>query len=109
VLAIITVAWSVYYLFERKKEKASDANPDYIEVDGKGLRITTSKGEFWVAYSDVAEINHEEEKDDEEASVEITTKDFKSFEWKADGFASLAEFKEFSKILNANFLKSQVI
>ena len=102
VLAIVTIGWSVYYFFEKKKEKESNENPDYIEVDENGLRITTSKGEFLVAYSDVKKINHNEEKEDEEASVEITTKEFKSYEWQADGFASTDEFKEFSQILNTN-------
>ena len=102
VLAIVTIGWSVYYFLEKKKEKASRANPDYIEVDEKGLRITTPKGEFLVAYSDVEKINRNEEKDDDEASVEITTKESKSYKWEADGFASINEFKEFSQILNIN-------
>ena len=102
VTALITVGWGVYYFFERKKEKVSDKNPDYIEFDGEGFRISTSKGEFAVAYSDVTAIKHEAEKDDEYASVEITTKENKSFEWQEDGFASPAEFKEFSNILNTN-------
>jgi len=106
VLAIITVVWGVYYFFEMRKEKLSNANPDYIEVDETGLRITTSKGEFLVAYSDVEKIKHNEEKSDEEASVEITTKDFKSYEWQADGFSSPSEFKEFSQILDKNCNKN---
>lgn len=106
VLAIITVAWGVYYFLERKKEKASNENPDYIEIDEQGLCITTSKGEFLVAYSDVKKFKHNEEKHDEEASVEITTKEFKSYEWQADGFASPSEFNEFSQILNKNCNKN---
>jgi len=102
VMAIITIGWSAYYFLEKKKEKASSKNPDYIEIDEKGLRITTSKGEFLVAYSDVEEINHIKEKEDVEASVEIRTKESKRYEWQADGFASTDEFIEFSQILNTN-------
>lgn len=102
VLAIITVAWGAYYFLEKKKEKAANANPDSIEVDEKGLRITTPKGEFLVAYSDMETISYNEEKEDEEASIEITTKESKSYKWEADGFASINEFNEFVQIMNTN-------
>jgi hypothetical protein len=102
VLAVITVGWSVYYFLERRKEKASNANPDYIETDETGLHFTTSKGEFTVAYADVAELYHKEDEDDVSAIIYIKphTPDFKRYEWLKEGFASPLEFDEFEKILN---------
>ena len=104
VLAIITVGWGVCYFLEKKKENSSNKNPDYIEADETGLHFTTSKGEFTVAYADVAELYHKEDEDDVSAIINVkpNTPDSQQYEWMKEGFSSPSEFEEFEKILNAN-------
>jgi hypothetical protein len=102
ILAIIAVGFGVYYFLEKRKEIASNKNPDHIEAGETGLRFTTSKGECTVAYADVAELHHKEDEDDVSAIICIkpNTPDFQRYEWFKEGFASPAEFDEFEKILN---------
>ena len=77
---------------------------DYSEIYTNGnLKVTGNyidgkKNGLWVYYNKYGD----KEKDDEYVSMEITTKENRSFEQKEDGLASPAEFNEFSNILNTN-------
>jgi len=104
IAALIAVVFGVYYFLERRTEKASNANPYRIEAGETGIHFTNSKGEFTVAYSDVAELYHKEDDSSVSAIIYIKphTPDFKRYEWTKDGFATTSEFDEFENILNKN-------
>ena len=102
IVALITVGCGVYTFMEWKKEKASEANPRFIEADETGLRFSTSKGEFTVAYTDVGELWSKEEEGFASAIIYVKphSKECQRYEWVKDGFASAEEFDEFEEILN---------
>ena len=102
ITALIAIGFGVYYFLEKKKERASNANPHFIEASETGLRFTNSKGEFTVAYSDVKELYHKEDDDDVYAIICVKPhpSEYKRYEWEKDGFASAEEFDEFEEILN---------
>jgi hypothetical protein len=100
VAALIAIGFGIYYFLEMKKEKSSNANPNFIEATETGIHFSTSKGEITVSYSEVKELWHKE--DNDETLAIIYTEGKERYEWNKDGFDSATEFAEFEKILNEN-------
>jgi hypothetical protein len=98
IAAVIAAGFGAYYFSEKKKAKASKANPDRIETDETGIKFSSKKGEVVIAYADVTQLWHKEEDGDVLAIIYTASDD--RYEWAKDGFATGNEFDEFEEILN---------
>jgi len=97
VTALIAVVFGVFYFLEKKKEKASKANPDVITLSETGITYTTPKSEVTIAYADVKKLSVEREM--KYVEISIITQNDDDYKWGNDGFESKTDFLEFEHIL----------